>query len=249
MPTRSFGRWLVRQGIVLPVPLMGMYAINLGLDPLELNELAPPPRGSLDADRAAQSEGLSHSARKAVIEAEPFLREPEIIAYVARLTEMQELSAAALFRQGQALLLVDGPDEVQLEVLGASAAARSLIEVLPTVFGAPIPTLNLSADMLRRLQAAGSRADQVDKVTAGTRVDPEAVKVLLKLQREVRASGMMITLRPDDADISSAAVAEWFEGASGAVLKGPQPGGGARFKSADRPELLAALSAQLASLR
>lgn len=251
IPTVSFGRWLLRRGIGLPVPLVGMKAARLGLAPLEINELAPDEFAPAGGDSAAQAERLGEAASHVVIAAEPFLREPEIVAFVGRVTSAgEELSAAGLIREGSALVLIDGPDQVQLEIVEASEMPRALVEVVPPFFGIPMSEVELSKDQLALLQTSGPRAQQaMDHVAERARADRESLEDLLRAQQDVQAMGMLIVVRADDPTQSRQAAADWFEGQAGALLKSPLPDGGFRFEPVDRPSLLATLSSQVASMK
>lgn len=248
IPTALFGRWMVRAGVHLPVPMSAMCVANLGLPPEELNELAPHHDEVVSAERAAKAEGLSAAATRAVIEFEPFARNAELVLFVSRMDHREvEITAGGLICGDRAAILVDGEEDVRVGFTDTPLVAEALVSVVPQVRGAVMPRIELSEAALLALGDPALDPDRAaTKVASASGIPRESIAAFQRVQQGTRAGGMMVALRPTDVESLAPAGADWYESPHGALLKQQLPDGRFRFESADRPRLVSTLASLVA---
>lgn len=244
VPTPVLGRWLLRSGIVLPVPLTAMHVARLPLAVDDVAELtAPRIAGSATP---AQLEALPAPTAAALDAVEDLLSDPTTVAYATHTDRPggATRTLGALLRGRRAVVIEDTATDVTVLEVAAHEVADTLARRLATRPAAFRP-VDVPTAVLAAVAADPSRGS-VEAALRRAGLAPDALDVVRRVQADVRAFGVVGAVpvgRPGREPV----LGDWYAGPAGAILKhagGPHT---LRFEPADRAALTRLLAAAVAA--
>lgn len=223
LPTEAFGRWAVGMRLVLPVPLNSGYAARVTVSDDELVAITDDRidvANSIVPDRGAMTAGLAPDVGAVLVAVESVLRDPEWGLYAGHVdAEGTETLVVGLAQGTQAVIVRDTAEAVQVAPCAAADVSSALIDLLPVSSPARVNPVELGAAQLAAVGGPGglSPTGRLHARSAG--LDARTLEVLKQADRSP-VRGMIGAVRyVSEGAEPSQHCAEWFETASGGLLK------------------------------